>query len=282
MNSQEALLSIYRTLRPIVDGCRLNAVARPVWAAVWKRRSKALIRARQNGRTWNLDPDVALRGSELEMDTIRWLRSVVRPGTTAIDVGANVGQMTLEMAHLVGPRGRVIAIEPGPGNLEVLRRHVAGNGFGDRVTVIGAACCAHHGGRMDLSIPAESPLEVGSGFQLSGIGIGQNPLSAGCRLIAFEVATVSLDGVVADLGIKPSVLKIDVEGAEREVVRGAAGLLSTFRPEVALGFHPFAFERPGEAQGEIVAQFERAGLTFPQAGAGTWALGEYVATRRGP
>ncbi len=135
MNSHQILLPIYRTLRPIVDRCRLNAVARPVWAALWKRQSTCLVHAEQNGRVWWLDPDVALRGTEEEQETIKWLRSVIEPGMTVVDVGANVGQMTLEMAHLVGPTGRVIAIEPGPGNLAVLRRHVEGNGFAARVTV---------------------------------------------------------------------------------------------------------------------------------------------------
>jgi FkbM family methyltransferase len=280
MKNEEILLSTYRVLRPVVDTCRLNAIARPVWARLWTKKSGALIRAEQNGRAWRLDPEVALRGSEQEVETILWLRSVVKPGMTVIDVGANVGQMTLEMAHLVGEKGRVIAIEPGPGNLEVLRRHVDGNGFSERVTVIAAACCAKHGGSMDLDIPAQSENEVGSRFQLNGIGIGKNPLSVGCPTIKLKVATVSLDGIIEDLRLHPLVLKIDVEGAELEVLRGARNLLHSCQPDMSVGFHPFAFEQPSFAQSEIIAMLQKEGLTFGPSENEAWALGEYTATRR--
>ena len=276
MNAPQVLLPVYRFLRPVVDRCRLNALARPVWAALWKPRSGGLIWAVQNERTWWLDPEVALRGAEAEIETIRWLRRVVSPGMTVIDVGANVGQMTLEMAHLVGPGGRVIAIEPGPGNLAVLRRHVEGNGFAERVTIVRAACCAVHRGTMELEIPGENLVAVGSGFQLAGIGIAPNPQDAALPSARLSVGTVSLDGLAAELGFKPAVLKIDVEGAEVEVLRGAGNLLRANRPAMSIGFHPFAFKDPAAAQAEIVKRCGTAGLRFQAGGATPWSLGEYV------
>jgi FkbM family methyltransferase len=278
MNSQQILLPIYRTLRPIVDRCRLNALARPVWAALWKKESTCLVQAEQNGRMWWLDPEVALRGADAELETIKWLRSVIEPGMTVIDVGANVGQMTLEMAHLVGPTGRVIAIEPGPGNLAVLRRQVEGNGFADRVTILAAACCALHKGTMDLDIPGEAVDAVGSGFQLKGIGISQNPLNASVSSSKLTVNTISLDGVVSELKISPAVLKIDVEGAEIEVLRGARDMLCENRPALSVGFHPFAFKQPKAAQAEIIALCGEAGLRFHNQETEPWALGEYIAS----
>ena len=278
MNSNQILLPIYRTLRPIVDRCRLNAVARPVWAALWKKQSTRLVRAEQNDRMWWLDPEVALRGTDAEIATVKWFRSVIEPGMTVIDVGANVGQLTLEMAYLVGPTGRVIAIEPGPGNLAVLRRHVEGNGFADRVTVIAAACCTLHGGKMELDIPGEKIDVVGSGFQLGGIGISQNPAAASSSIVKVAVNTVSLDGVAAELKVSPAVLKIDVEGAELEVLRGGRDLLRKNRPALAVGFHPFAFKQPPAAQAEIIALCGEAGLRFKNHGAEPWSLGEYFAS----
>ena len=135
---------------------------------------------------------------------------------------------------------------------------------------------------MELDIPAKSVDEVGSGFQLIGIGIERNPLSLGCNHLRLKVATVSLDGVIADLGLRPSVLKIDVEGAELEVLRGAAHLLRSCRPEASVGFHPFAFGQPASAQAEIISMLEEAGLTFGPLGQSKWILGEYMATRREP
>lgn len=274
MNTHQILLPVYRALRPVVDRCRLNALARPVWAALWKRDAKGLVRAKQNGRMWWLDPEVALRGEEAEIETAQWLQSVIKPGMTVVDVGANVGQMTLEMAHLVGPMGRVIAIEPGPGNLAVLRRHVEGNGYADRVTIIAAACCAVHGGRMELDIPGGNAAGVGSGFQLSGIGIVQNPQAASMPNTKLSVSTVSLDGIVTAWRFSPAVLKIDVEGAELEVFRGGSELLARRKPAVRFGFHPFAFDDAGKAQSAIKALLLKAGLRVEREFAGPWGLSE--------
>jgi FkbM family methyltransferase len=227
---------------------------------------------------WWLDPEVALRGADAEIETVKWFRSVIEPGMTVIDVGANVGQMTLEMAHLVGPTGRVIAIEPGPGNLAVLRRHVEGNGFADRVKVIAAACCTRHGGKMELDIPGKKVDAVGSGFQLSGIGIAQNPATASRPSAKLLVNTVSLDGLMEELKISPAVLKIDVEGAEIEVLRGGRDMLRKNRPALSVGFHPFAFKQPAAAQAEILALGGEAGLRFHNQEREPWVLGEYIAS----
>lgn len=279
MNSHQLLLPVYRALRPVVDRCGLNALARPVWAALWKKNASGLVRAKQNGRIWWLDPEVALRGEDAEMETVEWLRAVIAPGMTVMDVGANVGQMTLEMAHLVGPTGRVIAIEPGPGNLAVLRRHVVQNGYQERVTVIAAACCAVHGGSMELDIPGGNAAGVGSGFQLKGIGIERNPQAATMANTRLEVSAVSIDGVVAAKKIVPAVLKIDVEGAEVEVLRGARSSLLNCRPATAIGFHPFAFKDPAAAQAEIVGMCESAGLRFYPPSEAAWTLAEYFASK---
>ncbi len=64
-----------------------------------------------------------------------WFSQVLRPGDVVVDVGANVGYFTLLGAHLVGERGRVIAVEAHPTLVDVLRRNVAMNGVHDRVTV---------------------------------------------------------------------------------------------------------------------------------------------------
>ena len=163
MNSRQVLLPLYRALRPIVDRLKLNRIARPIWGLLWKTGTDSLVYAEQNGRNWWLDPSVASRGKYQEMETIIWLRSVVSEGMTVIDVGANVGQMTLEMAQLVGPSGRVIAIEPAPGNLAVLRRHVAANGFSARVEIVAAACCALDQSRLEISVPTPEPDGISSG-----------------------------------------------------------------------------------------------------------------------
>jgi FkbM family methyltransferase len=273
MNSPQLLLPIYRALRPVVDLLRLNAPARRIWAALWNPQPGQLVRARQNGRVWRLSPEVALRGAEQEMDTVRWLGSIIEPGATVIDVGANVGQMTLEMAHLVGATGRVIAIEPGPGNLALLRRHVEANGFSSRVQIVAAACGGVHSGECELRIYGGEVGAVGSGFQVSEHGLNRNPIAAN-RQVAIRVPRVSLDGICGELNLRPSVIKIDVEGSEIEVLRGASRVLRECRPRVRFGFHPFAFPDPKEAQDEIAEMLRAAGLGPPSPRDLPWGLME--------
>ena len=63
-----------------------------------------------------------------------WLQQTLRPGQMFVDVGANVGYFTLLGAQLVGPKGRVVAVEAHPGLAELLRRNVIMNGLYGYVT----------------------------------------------------------------------------------------------------------------------------------------------------
>ncbi len=73
-----------------------------------------------------------------EHNELRNLLQRLQPGDTFIDVGAHIGYLSLPIAKRVGPSGKVIALEPSPTSLELLRRNVALNGF-NWVTVVDAA-----------------------------------------------------------------------------------------------------------------------------------------------
>lgn len=277
MNPRQFLLPVYRALRPVVDTLRLNSLARPIWAVLWRSPERKLIRAWQNGRVWWLEPDTALGGESYESETIAWLRSVIRPGMTAVDIGANVGQISLEMAHLVGPNGRVVSIEPSPGNIRYLKAHVAANGFGDRVRIIEAACCAGDAGELMLEVVGNDLSSIENGPQLKGLGLNRNPIDGERPRTQIKVQSTSLDSVCAELNLEVDVLKVDVEGAEVEVFRGARACLSKFRPRIIFGFHPFAFQDPQEARSELKGIFAEAGLHVEDSsGAGPWTLREYT------
>jgi FkbM family methyltransferase len=236
-----------------------------------------MVKAAHNGREWWLDPEVALRGEFAEYETIEWLREVVKPGMTVIDVGANVGQMTLEMAHLVGPQGKVFAIEPAPGNLRVLRAHVGRNGFADRVTLIEAACCENDGDSIDLTVFGSATDTVGSGHTIVGESVPTGE-AGGFPALSVRVPTVSLDAVCERHAIQPAVIKIDVEGAELSVLKGAREVLSRDRPRIRFGFHPFAFADPAAASSGIRALLAAAGYRLdPAATEPLFSLAEYEA-----
>lgn len=276
--AQDLLARIHRLSRSIAG--RLGPVrplARGAFRALLGLRygGEALMRAEQNGRVWLLDPEVALRGASQEFDTIQWFRGEVRPGMTVVDVGANVGQMTLELAALVGSAGRVISIEPASGNVKLLRRHVEANGFSDRVEIIEAACSDAEG-TVRLFIGGDSVDAVGSGHTLAGAAVVAQQHAAQA-VHEQQVRAVTVDGVCRARSLRPQVVKIDVEGAELSVLRGMEETLEAARPLVRVGFHPFAFDDPAAASAELRRLFAAARYELLAPPANPLALEEYVA-----
>src|SRR5262245_56179491 len=211
----DVLISLKRRLDGTVGRLGLRPAARWAYRKMLKLRygENGLATAWHNGRTWKLHYEVALRGEYAEFETIDWLRKVVKPGDCLIDVGANVGQMTLEAAELTGPTGRVIAIEPAPGNLKLLRAHVQANGFQDRVEIVEAACGSEAGSATFHLFGSDTDV-VGSGHNLHG------PVCEGdWQQLPVRICTI--DELCRTKLLRPAVVKIDVEGAELEVLRGS-------------------------------------------------------------
>jgi FkbM family methyltransferase len=133
------------------------------------------------------------------------------------DVGANVGFYTLLFSHLVGTGGRVLAFEPFPRNVSLLRRHVELNRCAN-VTVFDAAVFDHDGTALFEEAPSAS---MG---RLSDRG-------------SFAVECRRLDKVIGEGFPPPDLIKIDVEGAEGSVLAGAAEILQKYAPLIFLATH---------------------------------------------
>jgi FkbM family methyltransferase len=277
------LATVFRWSRPLGPYLRpLRPAARRTFLALLRMRysNGALMTVMQNGREWRLVPEIALLGPAQELETIEWFRSCVRPGMTVIDVGANVGQMTLELAVLVGAAGKVVSIEPGRGNLALLRRHVSGNGMQDRVEIVEAACAEAHGGEVDFYVAGDTLASVGSGHSLAGTDAIQRG-APGIAVHVARCAKVSVDGLCAERGLTPSMIKIDVEGGELRVLAGAKQTLATARPLVLVGFHPFAFADALAASNELRRALDEVGYQLEDAPrTGPFELREYVAVPR--
>lgn len=168
-----------------------------------------------------------------EIEEIAYVRRVVKPGDTAIDVGAHIGFFTIQIAALVGAAGKVYAFEPLDRNADLLERSIAENGFGDRVEFRRAAVGAASG-TAQLTFAAET-LNTGGAYLLQD---GSAPLAGNETR---RVPLVALD----DLPLKRPVrfVKMDVEGAEPQVIRGAARLLREDRPAILSELHPTQLAR---------------------------------------
>lgn len=149
----------------------------------------------------------------------------LRPGGVFYDIGAHVGFFTVLGARLVGEQGRVYTFEPLPANVAALRHNLALNAFP----------------HVELFDAAVSETAGESGLQLVGNSTGPKLLEAGVREDSrgtITVRTVALDALLAAGQIQPAtVMKVDVEGAEIEVMRGARQLLTQHRPVVICEMH---------------------------------------------
>jgi len=136
-----------------------------------------------------------------EKDKQDFCQRLIKPGMTVFDVGANAGFYTLVFSRLVGEGGCVIAFEPDSDNMRLLRKHITLNKL-ENVSVVQAAV---------------SDASVLAGFSLTGGAIGRLEKKS-----SYLVPTLRLDELLADGNLPPpDVIKMDVEGAEVLVLRGA-------------------------------------------------------------
>ncbi len=151
-----------------------------------------------------------------EISGTRFVQSVLEPGMTVIDVGANSGYYTLLASHLVGNQGHVYAFEPLPGPVEGLTRNVELNGFRN-VTIKRVALGSGEG--QSILYPSVVENNDGLGSLLPG---------PDRSVVGVEVPMISLDHVVEELPDRQvNLIKVDVEGSEAEVFTGARTILSS-------------------------------------------------------
>ena len=190
-----------------------------------------------------------LRG-HYEQDEIRFVRRTLRPGDSAIDVGGHIGFFTMQMAAAVGAEGRVYAFEPLDSNASLLERSIAENGFSDRVRFQRAAVGAAPG-TATLTFPVET-LNSGGAYLLRA---GSVPLAGNQKK---DVPLVALDAL--ELRRPVRLIKMDVEGAELQVLRGAARILAEDKPVILSELHPTQLERAsGITAQEFLAQIAALG-----------------------
>jgi FkbM family methyltransferase len=174
-----------------------------------------------------------------EADVMKLLSRALRPGATFVDVGAHVGFHSVLAGQLVGPAGKVYAVEPAPWAVELLRANVWRHGLD--VTVLPFAASDAEG---TLRLALDDTHRSGA-----HLTVAQD---------AVEVQARPLDELLPDAVV--DVLKVDVEGAEPLVLRGARKLLE--RNPRLLAVVEFRDERhlSGEGPAEVLAFYSSLGF----------------------
>jgi FkbM family methyltransferase len=192
---------------------------------------------------------------DFELPVQEAFSNLLRPGMTVLDIGANFGQYSLVAGRRVGERGRVFAFEPLPSALEVLRDHVALNRLTQRVEVV-PMVMTDSTGEIELWEPArDRQASISKPAAITREGDGGAPLRR------HVVSGTTIDEFSGARGIEPDLIKIDVEGAEANVLRGARRFLERGKGHIIFEAHPSALAHFGETTDGLLAVLSDAGWT---------------------
>lgn len=179
-----------------------------------------------------------------ERENIKFLKRVVRPGSTAIDVGANCGVYALALSQCVGKSGRVWAFEPVSSTFDVLKRETAKAGNVRCEQIALSQECRDN-------VPMMVPLAFGQIPEPALASLGEpivhyhSPIGRWMdkylrgekgKLDRIMVTTRTLDSFCGQLQ-DVSFIKVDVEGYELDFLKGAKAVLSKFNPVVQFESH---------------------------------------------
>lgn len=182
-----------------------------------------------------------------EVQPFRALERLVRPGMTAFDIGANIGIMSVLMAKLAGPGGRVCSFEPHPSNYALLERNMglnaAGGWHGFQVLV---------GDRVQPAVPFF--------IDDDNFGASSSLIHKESNSRVIEVPMLTLDALAGERGLwVPDVIKLDVEGAEIDVVRGGRIMLGGHHPLIVCEVHGMILEEAGKTVADLFGLLEELG-----------------------
>ena len=181
----------------------------------------------------------------------RW----ISPGSTVIDIGANVGFMSVFFSEKVGPQGLVLAIEPDPVNLKLLEHNLARNGC-DNVRVLPVAVGEDDGETTlyrNLANRADSRLV----FDREAL----------TRSKKIDVAMRTLSSLVAAAGELPevSLVKVDSQGYEVPILRGMKDWIASLvkKPALALECWSYGLRASGHSLDDLFVLLSEYGFEVP-------------------
>jgi FkbM family methyltransferase len=181
-----------------------------------------------------------------EKSETAFLKRTFFPGMVFLDIGANVGYYTALAGHAAGPAGRVLALEPDPESFTYLTQTIHAN----RLTNV-------------TSFQLAASDQVGSAqLYISANNRGDNRLYA--NELASDVVTVgttTVDALLQQVGIAVDVIKMDVQGAEGQVLNGMKGMLAQSRPITLLTeFWPDGLRKAKTEPQQFLSTIESLGL----------------------
>jgi FkbM family methyltransferase len=207
----------------------------------------------RDGVTYDLDLSQGIDfavylGGIYERSTARALTKLITPSALVLDIGANIGAHTLRLAKLVGPHGRVLAFEPTDFAFGKLQRNLSLNpALASRVSSFHCFLAGNGEAAVPDAIYSSWPLVGGTELHAKHLGREMRTDLAKAR---------SLDSVLAEnAGCSVQLVKLDVDGYECQVLRGATQLLRVDRPIFVMELAPYVLEERGSSLAELLSFF---------------------------
>lgn len=200
----------------------------------------------------DLVPVTILRTGEWQPEVWESLSPSLSPGAVFLDVGAHIGYFSMKAAVRVGAAGRVVSFEPNPETLKLLRDNVAANK--DTNVIVEPIACTDSEQTLTLyAAPISNTGASSLARENASISVDQAPRP-------YTVRGRPIDDVVRELNLpRVDAVKIDVEGAEVMVLRGAAATLKRFHPKVVLEVVPAQLARFHTTPADVAAVLGAAG-----------------------
>ena len=176
--------------------------------------------------------------AEYEPETFDFFHENLKPGDTVLDIGGHIGLFAVVTARFVGNSGSVFSFEPTPFTRGVMKEVVDLNGVADIVEIRGEAVSSKRG----ETVFYDTGTEISNANSLVRSELSKTEI---------PITLISVDEFVTERGLNVDCLKIDVEGAELDVLIGAREVFTSQRPVARLGLHPVFIEKNRQSLSEI-------------------------------
>ncbi|HVZ28242.1 MAG TPA: FkbM family methyltransferase [Rhizomicrobium sp.] len=211
-------------------------------------RKKTLFQHRWRGLNLNLDPDQSIDmrlyyTGDYEPNTLGAIEKLIRKGSVVIDIGANIGVVSLWMAKCAGPDGLVIAVEPSAWAVSRLRANAALN-QDLKIEVVRAAAADEEG---------ERQMNVLNGYRIDDID------SNTFEMVPFK----KIDSIVRERVLdRVDMIKIDTDGYETVVLSGAKETIARFHPTIIFELGRDHLKEAGSSAEELIDWLRGFGYVF--------------------
>jgi FkbM family methyltransferase len=185
-------------------------------------------------------------------DVLLWIKKYCRPGDVVFDVGAFHGLMSIVASKAVGQTGKVVAFEPNPRAREHLLNHLKLNDC--RNVVVESIGLMDSVECIDF-YPQSGDVTWNSSFVREFVDNAH-------KVDSIKVDCTTIDDYVRKSGLAPAFIKIDTEGTELLVLKGARATIEKHKPILALEFNPRSAERAGTSISGLTAYLENLSYTL--------------------